>query len=124
MSDKGEEDDRLDLSAPQPVESTKFSNRLLRAFRSRNNTTNTNNKNNKAPDNREAGMEGELINQIAKLDFKSQVKMFYTAYSKVSSFSPFSSPCPCTTPQTNRQNPRSISSSPTPPSPSPSSARA
>lgn len=32
---------------------------------------------------REAGMEPELINKIAKLNFKNQMKMFYTAYSKV-----------------------------------------
>ncbi|MCJ1245706.1 hypothetical protein MMC30_002910 [Trapelia coarctata] len=33
-------------------------------------------------DEREAGMEQELINKIAKLNFKNQMKMFYTAYSK------------------------------------------
>lgn len=31
----------------------------------------------------EAGMEGELIDRIGKLQFKTQVEEFYTAYSKV-----------------------------------------
>ena len=31
----------------------------------------------------EAGMEGELINRVGKLNFKTQVEAFYTAYSKV-----------------------------------------
>lgn len=33
----------------------------------------------------EAGMEGELIDRIGKLQFKTQVEEFYTAYSKVCS---------------------------------------
>ena len=32
---------------------------------------------------RETGMEQALLNQIEKKDFKTQMKMFYTAYSKV-----------------------------------------
>jgi PAS domain S-box-containing protein len=31
----------------------------------------------------EAGMEGELVNKLGKLAFKTQVETFYTAYSKV-----------------------------------------
>jgi hypothetical protein len=31
----------------------------------------------------ETGMEGELIDKIGKLDFRTQVEAFYTAYSKV-----------------------------------------
>jgi phototropin len=31
----------------------------------------------------QAGMEGELINRVGKLNFKNQVEAFYTAYSKV-----------------------------------------
>lgn len=31
----------------------------------------------------EAGMEGDLINKLGKLSFKTQVEAFYTAYSKV-----------------------------------------
>jgi hypothetical protein len=31
----------------------------------------------------EAGMEGELIDKMGKLDFRTQVEAFYTAYSKV-----------------------------------------
>ena len=38
---------------------------------------------NKASDDREAGIEGELMQKIEKVDFKQQMKMFYTAYSKV-----------------------------------------
>ena len=34
----------------------------------------------------EPGMEGELINRIGKLNFRTQVEAFYTAYSKVCSF--------------------------------------
>jgi PAS domain S-box-containing protein len=34
----------------------------------------------------EAGMEGELINRVAKLSLKTQVEAFYTAYSKVRNF--------------------------------------
>lgn len=32
---------------------------------------------------REAGMEQGLLNKIEKMDFSTQTKMFYTAYSKV-----------------------------------------
>ena len=38
---------------------------------------------NKANEDREAGMEAELMQKIEKVDFKQQMKMFYTAYSKV-----------------------------------------
>lgn len=31
----------------------------------------------------EAGMEGELVDRLGKLQFKTQVEEFYTAYSKV-----------------------------------------
>jgi PAS domain S-box-containing protein len=31
----------------------------------------------------EAGMEGELLNRVGKMNFKTQVEAFYTAYSKV-----------------------------------------
>jgi hypothetical protein len=31
----------------------------------------------------EAGMEPELLNRLGKLNFKTQVEAFYTAYSKV-----------------------------------------
>lgn len=34
----------------------------------------------------ETGMEGELIDRIGKLDFRTQVEAFYTAYSKVRYF--------------------------------------
>jgi PAS domain S-box-containing protein len=33
----------------------------------------------------EAGMEGELLNRVGKLNFRTQVEAFYTAYSKVRS---------------------------------------
>jgi hypothetical protein len=32
----------------------------------------------------EPGMEGELVERLGKLTFKTQVEAFYTAYSKVS----------------------------------------
>ncbi len=34
----------------------------------------------------EAGMEGELLNRVAKFSLKTQVEAFYTAYSKVCNF--------------------------------------
>ena len=37
----------------------------------------------KVTEDREAGMEAELMQKIEKVDFKQQMKMFYTAYSKV-----------------------------------------
>ncbi len=39
-------------------------------------------------DDREAGMEADLIQKIEKVDFKQQMKMFYTAYSKVRNLLP------------------------------------
>lgn len=92
-------------------------------------------------DDREAGMENELINKIAKLNFKNQMKMFYTAYSKVNASTRnvflFRNPhtlihphpnltlfprLPPFIPQSAPTNTlRSTSSSPPTPSPSPSS---
>jgi hypothetical protein len=37
----------------------------------------------KFPDSREAGMEQNLISKIERLNFKDQIDMFYTTYSKV-----------------------------------------
>ncbi len=37
----------------------------------------------KVNEDREAGMEATLMRKIEKVDFKQQMKMFYTAYSKV-----------------------------------------
>ncbi len=37
----------------------------------------------KFPDSREAGMEQNLITKIERMNFKDQMDMFYTAYSKV-----------------------------------------
>jgi phototropin len=39
----------------------------------------------KFSDPREAGIESRLINRIEKMNFKDQMDMFYTAYSKVCS---------------------------------------
>jgi hypothetical protein len=36
-------------------------------------------------DSRQAGMEQSLINKIEKLNFRDQMEMFYTTYSKVCS---------------------------------------
>ena len=40
----------------------------------------------KFSDSREAGIESKLINKIERMNFKDQMDMFYTAYSKVSSW--------------------------------------
>jgi hypothetical protein len=37
----------------------------------------------------EPGMEGELVEKLGRLTFKTQVEAFYTAYSKVSQHPPF-----------------------------------
>lgn len=42
-------------------------------------------KNNDKYSDTPAGMEQNLINKIERLDFKDQMEMFYTAYSKVQS---------------------------------------
>lgn len=57
---------------------------LFKAFRSRNSD--------KYPDLREAGMEQHLINKIERMNFKEQMEMFYTAYSKVRTHEMV---CPC-----------------------------
>ena len=47
----------------------------------------------KAAEVRDTGMEQGLLNRIEKMNFKSQVQNFYTAYSKVfplSAYSPVS----------------------------------
>jgi hypothetical protein len=49
---------------------------FFKAFRSKNNDRLSD-----AP----AGMEQNLITQIERMNFKEQMEMFYTAYSKVSS---------------------------------------
>lgn len=41
--------------------------------------------NEKFSEPREAGIESKLINKIERLNFKDQMDLFYTAYSKVSS---------------------------------------
>ena len=48
---------------------------FFKAFLNRNND--------KYFDSREAGMEHSLINQIERKEFREQMEMFYTAYSKV-----------------------------------------
>ena len=52
---------------------------LLRAFRSQHDTSIRN-------AGHEAGMENGLLNRIERMDLTTQMNMFYTAYSKVSSF--------------------------------------
>ena len=76
-----------DLSAVPPSPTTNSGRKgFFRAFRARSATKvptlNTN-------DTRDVGMEQDLINKIQKLNFKNQMKRFYTAYSKVLLSHPF-----------------------------------
>jgi len=80
LSDKDDpESIEAELQAPPPNQNINAKKGFFRNFRMKPREP--------APtfkDDREAGMENELINKIAKLNFKNQMKMFYTAYSKVS----------------------------------------
>jgi PAS domain S-box-containing protein len=44
----------------------------------------------------EAGLEGDLLSKVGRMDFKSQVEAFYTAYSKVNPHPPNPPPPPIT----------------------------
>ena len=74
-SDAEVDNNELDLSSPNHNSNVKksFWKSLLGAT---NTTTN-------ASDEKEAGMENGLISKIEKMNFRNQMKMFYTAYSKV-----------------------------------------
>ena len=81
MSDKAEEDNvNTEQSMPTvPSSSSGRKGGFFRSFKMGRNTRQTPT----IPEDREAGMENQLINKIQKLNFKNQMKMFYTAYSKV-----------------------------------------
>ena len=82
MSDKTEEDNvNGDLPVPStPTSSAGRKGGFFKSFKMGRNNRQTPT----IPEDREAGMENQLINKIQKLNFKNQMKMFYTAYSKVS----------------------------------------
>ena len=79
MSDKAEEDN---VNTEQSMPVTPSSARKGGFFKSFK-MGRTNRQTPTIPEDREAGMENQLINKIQKLNFKNQMKMFYTAYSKV-----------------------------------------
>ncbi|MCJ1282170.1 hypothetical protein MMC26_001493 [Xylographa opegraphella] len=79
MSDKAEEDNvTVEQSMPTAASSSGRKGGFFRSFKMGRNTRQTPT----IPEDREAGMENQLINKIQKLNFKNQMKMFYTAYSK------------------------------------------
>lgn len=75
ISDEGDAED-MPLASP-PTQPAKNSRSFFRSFRSQSNV--------KASTTRdhEAGMEQDLINRIEKMNLKNQMKVFYSAYSKV-----------------------------------------
>ena len=77
MSDEVEEAPEVDLAAQSAQSGASTRLNLFKAFRMRSNPNG-----NKPSDDREAGMEQELINKIEGFNFKNQMKMFHTAYSK------------------------------------------
>ena len=80
MSDKAEEDNvHAEQSMTTAPPSSGRKGGFFRSFKMGKNNRQTPT----IPEDREAGMENQLINKIQKLNFKNQMKMFYTAYSKV-----------------------------------------
>ncbi|MCJ1378673.1 hypothetical protein MMC17_001772 [Xylographa soralifera] len=80
MSDKAEEDNVNSEHSMSTAPSSSSSRKggFFRSFKMGRNNRQTPT----IPEDREAGMENQLINKIQKLNFKNQMKMFYTAYSK------------------------------------------
>lgn len=78
ISDDPDADNAFDLTAQPTQNGTSNKRSFFRSFRMLS-TTNAN----RPASDRDAGMEQELISKIEKLNFKNQMKMFYTAYSKV-----------------------------------------
>ncbi|MCJ1321536.1 hypothetical protein MMC15_006881 [Xylographa vitiligo] len=79
MSDKAEEDNvHAEQSMTTAPPSSGRKGGFFRSFKMGKNNRQTPT----IPEDREAGMENQLINKIQKLNFKNQMKMFYTAYSK------------------------------------------
>ena len=76
MSDDSEEEKPNDVAIPVIQSNARPRRNFFKAFRK-----DTNNK----VEIREAGMERGLLSKIENMDFKKQMQMFYTAYSKVRS---------------------------------------
>lgn len=87
ISDEAEADDPTLISPP--IQPAKNSRGFFKSFRSQSNTK-------VASRDHEAGMEQDLINRIEKMNLKNQMKMFYSAYSKVLAHLP-ASPFPTLT---------------------------
>lgn len=68
-------EDKYLTRPPSAKKASSGLNAFFKALRSRNNE--------KFSDPSEAGIESKLINRIERLNFKDQMDMFYTAYSKV-----------------------------------------
>ena len=77
MSDEVEEPPEVDLGAQSTQNGASSRLNFFKAFRMRSNTNVD-----KSEDERGVGMEQDLINKIEKFNFKNQMKLFYTAYSK------------------------------------------
>ena len=69
-------DENIEFSSGASINQNEKKRGFFRSLRMRSSS-------NKANEDREAGMEAELMQKIEKVDFKQQMKMFYTAYSKV-----------------------------------------
>lgn len=82
MSDDPEDD----KEAAQSIRNEKTSKRSFLGF-SRKDTSAQLPQSTKKVEIREAGMEQGLLKQIGKVNFRTQMEMFYTAYSKVTPFS-------------------------------------
>ncbi|TKA61050.1 hypothetical protein B0A49_10953 [Cryomyces minteri] len=74
VSDEQVSSNQEPVPPSMPKESTSSRAGFFKSFRSRGPD--------KVVDNREAGMEQELLNRMENMNFKNQVEMFYTAYSK------------------------------------------
>lgn len=79
MSDDSDviDDPYLASSGASTKGATSSLSAFFQAFRSHKNGD-------KYPDSRDAGMEQNLLNKIERMNFKDQMEMFYTAYSKAS----------------------------------------
>ena len=84
ISDEPEAEDPT--LASSSTQDRKHGRGFFKAFRTRNSST-------KSPTRQETGMEQGLINRIEKMNLKNQMRMFYSAYSKVRSPAISSPPC-------------------------------
>lgn len=76
LSDEVEEGNPSLQASTDPAMNGKKSRGLFSSFKNRDKA--------KVAVDKEAGMEGDLIKQIERMDFKNQVQLFHSAYSKVS----------------------------------------